>query len=171
MLRGIPSLLSPDFLKILMEMGHGDELVLADGNFPAASHAQRLIRCDGHGIPEVLDAVVRLFPLDRYAERPVAFKATGPEHPRPPAVWESYRQIVRKHAGTEVGFEQVERFAFYERARNAYAVAATSELIGADLRGSLFLTRFQVNAAKGDDRTKLPPALARPAHWSGAASA
>ena len=58
MLKGIPSILSPELLKILMEMGHGDEIVISDGNFPAASMAQRLVRCDGHGVPEILDAIL-----------------------------------------------------------------------------------------------------------------
>lgn len=78
MLKGISSLLSPELLKILMEMGHSDEIVLADGNFPAASHAQRLVRCDGHGIPELLDAILPLFPLDVYVDRPVALMASCP---------------------------------------------------------------------------------------------
>jgi len=67
MLKGIPNILSPDLLKILMEMGHGNELVIGDGNFPAASYAQRLIRLDGHNVPEVLDAVLKFFPLDTFA--------------------------------------------------------------------------------------------------------
>ena len=70
MLKNIPDILSPDLLKILMEMGHGDELVIADGNFPAASIAQRLIRADGHGVPPVLEAVLKLFPLDIYVPNP-----------------------------------------------------------------------------------------------------
>ena len=72
MLKGIPSLLSPELLKILMEMGHGDEIVIGDGNFPAASCAQRLVRCDGHGVPEVLEAILQLMPLDPYVEQPLA---------------------------------------------------------------------------------------------------
>ncbi|HZG57427.1 RbsD/FucU family protein [Paenibacillus sp.] len=143
MLIGIPSLLSPDFLKMLMEMGHGDELVLADGNFPAASHAQRLIRCDGHGIPEVLDAVVRFFPLDQYVERPVALMATGPEHPSEPPVWSTYRGIVRERSGSDAGFELVERFAFYERAKRAYAIVATSE---SALYGNVILKKGVIKA-------------------------
>ena len=72
MLKGIPSLLSPELLKILMEMGHGDEIVIGDGNFPAASCAQRLVRCDGHGVPEVLEAILQLMPLEPYVEQPLA---------------------------------------------------------------------------------------------------
>ena len=78
MLKGIPAILSPEQLKILMEMGHGDEIVLADGNFPAASIAQRLVRADGHGVPELLEAVLTLFPLDPYSEKPVALMQVVP---------------------------------------------------------------------------------------------
>ena len=72
MLKGIPHIISPDLLKILMEMGHGDEIVIGDGNFPAASNAKRLVRMDGHGITQVLDAILQLFPLDSYVEYPIA---------------------------------------------------------------------------------------------------
>ena len=71
MLKNIPSVLSPELLKTLMEMGHGDYLVIGDGNFPAATNAKRLIRCDGHGVPEILDAILKLMPLDTYVENPV----------------------------------------------------------------------------------------------------
>ena len=75
MLKGIPNILPPDLLKVLMEMGHGDEIVIADGNFPSASHAERLIRCDDHPVPPLLDAIMGLFPLDTFVEHPVAFMA------------------------------------------------------------------------------------------------
>jgi L-fucose mutarotase len=127
MLKGIPSILSPDLLKILMEMGHGDEIVIADGNFPAASMAQRLIRADGHGVPVLLDAILQLFPLDTFVERPVALMAVVPGDDYQPTIWDEYRQIIQRHeAFTE--FDYVERFAFYERAQQAYAVIATGEM-------------------------------------------
>ena len=66
MLTGIPDIISPELLKILHEMGHGDELVIGDGNFPAASNAKRLVRCDGHTVPPLLDAILTLFPLDTF---------------------------------------------------------------------------------------------------------
>lgn len=72
MLKNISPIISPELLKILMEMGHSDEIVIGDGNFPAASIAQRLVRLDGHGVPEVLDAVLKLMPLDTYVDAPVA---------------------------------------------------------------------------------------------------
>ena len=70
MLKNIPSVLPPELLKILMEMGHGDEIVIADGNFPGASIARNLVRCDGHGVPEILEAVLKLMPLDAYVPQP-----------------------------------------------------------------------------------------------------
>jgi len=127
MLKGISPLLSPDLLKILMEMGHGDEIVLGDGNFPAASHAARLVRCDGHGIPALLDAILQLFPLDPYVERPVALMQVVPGDPTKTPIWDEYRDIIRKRAGLDEPFEEVERFAFYERAKRAYAIVATGE--------------------------------------------
>lgn len=109
-----------------MEMGHGDEIVLADGNFPAASLAQRLVRCDGHPVPELLDAILKFFPLDTYAPPSVALMAVVPGDPYQPDIWETYRAILRKDTSF-TDFEFVERFAFYERTRRAYAVVATSE--------------------------------------------
>lgn len=127
MLKGINPVISPDMLKVLMEMGHGDELVIADGNFPAASIAQRLVRSDGNDAPELLDAILQLFPLDQYVERPVALMAVVPGDPYQPTIWEEYREIIRRHEAQFADFELVERFAFYERARQAYAVVASSE--------------------------------------------
>ncbi len=127
MLKQIPAILSPDLLKLLMEMGHGDELVLADGNFPAAAVARRLVRLDGHGIPELLQAILKFFPLDRYVEQPVALMAVVPGDPVRPDIWEHYRRLVQESGEPFTGFEFVERFAFYERAKTAYAVVATGE--------------------------------------------
>ena len=127
MLKGIPSILSPELLKILMEMGHGDELVIGDGNFPAASMAQRLIRLDGHGVPEILDAIMRLYPLDQYVEEPVALMAVVPGDDVKPTIWEKYKEIISKYDPDNCGIEMMERFAFYERAKKAYAIVATGE--------------------------------------------
>ena len=127
MLKGIPNLLTPELLKILMEMGHGDELVIGDGNFPAAAMAQRLVRLDGHGVPEILDAILQLFPLDTYVEKPVSLMGVVPGDPVVPVIWETYHQLADKHEGREVPFEEVERFAFYERAQKAYAIVASGE--------------------------------------------
>lgn len=125
MLKGIPSVLSPELLKILMEMGHGDEIIIGDGNFPAASIAQRLVRLDGHGVPEILDAILKLMPLDTYVDAPVALMNTTAGDPTP-EIWATYRDIIAKHEpGKKI--EMVERFDFYDRAKKAYAVIATGE--------------------------------------------
>lgn len=125
MLKNIPSILPPELLKILMEMGHGDELVIGDGNFPAAACAQRLVRCDGHSVPAILDAILKLFPLDTYVDAPVALMDNGDEANRPP-IWAEYEKIVEKNEG-EKKFELVERFDFYDRAKKAYAIVSTGE--------------------------------------------
>lgn len=127
MLKRIPSILSPELLKILMEMGHGDEIVIADGNFPAASIARRLVRADGHGVPPVLEAVLTLFPLDIYVPKPVALMQLVPGDTVKTPIWDEYRKIVRASGEPFTDFEHVERFAFYERAKAAYAVVATGE--------------------------------------------
>lgn len=127
MLKGIPTILAPELLKILMEMGHGDELVVADGNFPGASHAQRLVRCDGHGVPPLLEAILQLFPLDSYVKQPAALMALVPGDKYKPEIWPTYKKIVQKHEPNFSDFEMIERFAFYDRARKAYAIVATGE--------------------------------------------
>lgn len=127
MLKNIPNILSPDLLKIMMEMGHGNEIVLADGNFPAASVAQRLIRLDGHNIPEILEAVLKFFPLDTYVDSAAGLMSVVPGDPYKPVIWDEYRDIIRESKEPFQDFEMIERFAFYERAKNAYAVIATSE--------------------------------------------
>jgi len=129
MLKGIPNIISPELMKVLMEMGHGDEIVLADGNFPAASVAQRLIRCDGHNVPDLLEAILKFFPLDRCVDNPVALLAVVPGDDTKPTIWEEYRRIIEASGEGLSDFELVERFAFYERAKKAYVVVATSEKV------------------------------------------
>ena len=125
MLNKIPKILSPELVKILMEMGHGDEIVIGDGNFPAASIAQRLIRLDGHCVPEILDAILQLMPLDTYVDAPVALMNIGEGEEIPP-IWDTYQKIVQEKEGDK-SIEKIERFAFYDRAKKAYAVIATGE--------------------------------------------
>ncbi|MFZ0453200.1 MAG: RbsD/FucU domain-containing protein [Ignavibacteriaceae bacterium] len=127
MLKNIPGILSPELLKILMEMGHGDEIVIGDGNFPAASIAQRLLRLDGHGIPVVLKAILKFFPLDAYVEKPVGLMAVTPGENYNPVIWNEYREIILISKEPFKEFEFIEKYAFYEKARKAYAVVATSE--------------------------------------------
>jgi L-fucose mutarotase len=127
MLKGIPSIISPELIKVLMEMGHADEIVIADGNFPSSACALRnLIRCDGHNVPEILEAILKFFPLDTYVDAPIALMAVVPGDEVKPVIWDEYRKIINKYEpGTNIEF--IERFAFYERAKKAYAVVATSE--------------------------------------------
>jgi L-fucose mutarotase len=128
LLKNIPNILSPELLKILMEMGHSDEIVIADGNFPAASVAQKLVRLDGHKVPEVLEAILKFFPLDTYVESPVGLMAAVENGKNiKPEIWEVYRNIIKESKEPFSEFELVERFAFYDRAKKAFAVIATSE--------------------------------------------
>ena len=127
MLKGIPSILPPELLKILMEMGHGDEIVISDGNFPAANYAQRLVRCDGHNVPDLLDAILKFFPLDPYVEAPVSLMQVVPGDTVETPIWDVYKAIVCKHEPTNNKVQNVERFAFYELAKKAYAVVSTGE--------------------------------------------
>ena len=124
MLKGVPSIISPELLKIMMEMGHGDEIVIADGNFPGASHAQRLVRADGHGVCELMEAMLRLFPLDTYA-KPVFIMEKVPGDTVETPIWDEFRTIIKPYTKEEL--EQIERYAFYERAKKAYAVVMTGE--------------------------------------------
>ena len=127
MLKGISPLLSPELLKVLAEMGHGDEIVIGDGNFPATSMGARCIRCDGHKVPELLDAILQLFPLDTFVEKPVTLMQVVPGTAAgDPPIWGQFRDIVEKHAsGTKIGV--VERLAFYDRSRMAFATIQTGE--------------------------------------------
>jgi L-fucose mutarotase len=124
MLKNIPSILSPELLKVLMEMGHGDEIVLADGNFPASSHNARVVRADGHGVPDLLEAILTLMPLDTYVEKQVAVMAVVKGDPVP-EIWDKFKTILKPYK--PVAIETMERFAFYERAKKAYAVIASGE--------------------------------------------
>ena len=124
MLKTIPAILTPELLKIMMEMGHGDELVIGDGNFPAASCGKRLVRLDGHGVEPVLDAVLTFFPLDYAVDAPVAVMDN--RSTEEPPIWARYRAVIQKHEGDK-HIESMERFAFYERSRSAYAIVATGE--------------------------------------------
>lgn len=128
MLKGIPQILSPELLKVLCEMGHSDRIVISDGNFPAESIGKNaiVIRCDGHGVPEILDAVLKLFPLDEQVDHPVSLMEPDREIDTP--IWDTYKELVAKYdARGEKAVGTIERFAFYEEARKAYAVIATGE--------------------------------------------
>lgn len=128
MLKGISPLINPELLQILAEMGHGDEIVIGDGNFPARSMGQRCVRCDGHSVPQMLDAILQLFPLDDFVAEPVTLMEVVPGSvpDGEPPIWQTFRDIIRKHEpAAKIGF--CERFAFYERSRKAFATIQTGE--------------------------------------------
>ena len=129
MLKGVPAILSPQLLKVLCEMGHGDEIVIADGNFPAESMGKDavVLRADGHGVPEILDAVLKMIPLDQYTENPAALMEVVPGDDCVPVIWEQYRALLEENGEDPAHIEMMELFAFYERAKKAYAIIATGE--------------------------------------------
>ena len=130
MLKGIPPIVSPELLKALCEMGHGDELIIADGNFPSQSIGKNaiVIRADGHGATDILDAVLKLIPLDQYVEKPIALMEIVPGDTCPtPEIWGEYQSVLHKYEPENSNIEMMERFAFYERAKNAYLIIATGE--------------------------------------------
>lgn len=124
MLKGIPKILPPELVKIMMEMGHGDKIVIADGNFPCHSVGQRVVHLDGHNVPEIMEAMLKLFPLDTYS-KPVALMSVVPGDNVETPIWDTYKEIIKNHTNEDFTF--IERFAFYEEAKKAYAVIATSE--------------------------------------------
>lgn len=130
MLKGIPKIISPELLKVLCEMGHSDTLVIADGNFPAESIGKnaKVIRCDGHGCVELLDAILQLFPLDTYVEKPVSLMEVMAGDPVETPIWDEYKSVISRYddrGACAIG--GIERFAFYDEAKKAYAIIATSE--------------------------------------------
>ena len=130
MLKGIPAILSPELLKVLCEMGHGDRIVIADGNFPSESVGKNaiVIRADGHGVPELLEAILKVFPLDAYVEKPVSLMQVIPGDPVETPIWEVYKKMVSLvDERGESSFAEIERGEFYEVAKKAYAVIATGE--------------------------------------------
>ncbi len=128
MLNKIPKILSPDLVKFLMEMGHGDELVIADGNFPSSTCGQRVIRADGHSGTEILDAILELFPLDPYGDEiPVSLMEKVPGDKVETPIWDEYKEIVKKHNKDFSEFNFIERFEFYDRAKKTFGVIATGE--------------------------------------------
>ena len=130
MLKGIPKILSPELLKVLCEMGHADRIVISDGNFPAASVGKNaiVVRLDGHGVPEILDAILSVFPLDTYVEHPVNLMEVMKGDPVETPIWDTYAEILEKHdkRGKDM-MGYIERFAFYEEASKAYAIVTTGE--------------------------------------------
>ncbi len=129
MLKGIPRILSPELLKVLCEMGHTDELTIGDGNFPGHTYGKKVIRMDGHGIPEILDAILKVFPLDTYVEHPVTLMDVVAGDPVKTPIWEEYQEIVSKYdARGKDCFEKIDKWKFYEKTRdNSSVVIMTGE--------------------------------------------
>ncbi len=127
MLKGIPSILPPELMKILMEMGHGDELLICDGNYPKFGCPEKCVRMDGHGIPEILDAILRFLPLDSYAEHPVLLMAVLPDDPYKPEIWETYRRFGLRYEPKGLREKAIPKGEFYPRGAACYACVATGE--------------------------------------------
>jgi L-fucose mutarotase len=126
MLKGISPVIGPDLLKLLYEMGHGDEIVLADSNYPGSSMAQRLLRADGLNISTLLEGILPLFPLDTYADPLVMMQAEKGDS-LDPAVESDYLAVIRRFEGSAPVPLRVERYAFYERTRSAFGILMTGE--------------------------------------------
>lgn len=127
MLKKIPKILSPELIKVLMEMGHGDEIVIADGNYPAASNASVLIRCDGLGVPDLLEAILSVFPTDTYSDYSIGLMAVAEGDSTKPTIWETYKKIIEKNKTENPKIQFLDRNTFYERGKKAYAIVATGE--------------------------------------------
>jgi len=126
MLKKIPKILSPQLVKTVMEMGHGDEIVIADGNFPCHTVSQNVIRADGLSGTDILKALMTLFPLDSYSEHQIFLMEVVPGDDYKPEIWNDYKAILQD-SGEPHSIGYMERFAFYERAKTSYAVIATGE--------------------------------------------
>ncbi len=127
MLKGISPLISPTLLEVLARMGHGDEIVLADAHFPGETFNSRVLRADGLRIPALLEAILPLFELDQYVAHPLAMMAAVPGDILDPSVEKAYMASIIKSNPQVSPIERVERFAFYERTRSAFAVIMTGE--------------------------------------------
>jgi L-fucose mutarotase len=127
MLLGLDPLLTPELLMILAAMGHGDELTIADANYPATSNAKRLVRLDGANTTQALAAILSVLPLDSFVDNPVhCMQVVGDPDAIPPAVAD-FQTVVDRLAGFPEKIGMIERFAFYERAKRSFAIVATSE--------------------------------------------
>lgn len=129
MLKGIPAIIPPELLKVLSQMGHGDEITIGDANFPGNSCCDTVIRMDGHGIPEILDAILQLMPLDQYTERPAMLMQVMPGDTAKTPIWDVYREVLARHEERGAAcIDEIERFAFYDRVRkNSVAVIMSGE--------------------------------------------
>ena len=138
MLRGIDPLLTPELLMILRAMGHGDEIAIVDANYPALSNAKRLVRLDGANTTQALEAILSVLPLDSFVDNPAhCMQVVGKPYEIPPAVAE-FQKVVDRLAGCPEKIGMIERFAFYTRAKQSFAIVATAER---RLYGNIILTK------------------------------
>lgn len=127
MLKHIPPVLSPALFSVLMRMGHGDEIVLADGNFPSEGMGPEVVRADGHGVPVLLDAILQFLPVDDFVEDPaLVMQPVHANTPEPP-IWADFRRLLFHHEQRPLDVRPLDRFEFYDRARKAFAIVATGE--------------------------------------------
>jgi L-fucose mutarotase len=129
MLIGISPLISPELLALLHRMGHGDEIVLADAHFPGETYGKRVLRADGLRIPDLLDAILPLFSLDTYVESPLIMMSAVSGDQLDPAVEVAYRQSIDKHWPETPAIQRIDRFNFYDRTKQAFAVLMTGETV------------------------------------------
>lgn len=128
MLKGISDKISPELLKVLCQMGHGDELVISDAHFPADTYGKRVLRADGLKADEMLNAILPLFEIDEYVPDPIVMMQAVKGDTLDESVEARYKVAIKKHAPNAPEIHRMERFAFYERAKSAYAVLITGEL-------------------------------------------
>jgi L-fucose mutarotase len=127
MLKNIPAMMPPELMKIMLEMGHGDELLLCDGNYPKFGCPERCVRMDGHGISEILDMILKFFPLDAYVDNPTTLMAVVAGDPYKPEIWDEYREIGKKYEANGLREKAVEKPEFYQKGTRCYACIATGE--------------------------------------------
>jgi L-fucose mutarotase len=144
MLKGLDPLLGPDPLAILRGMGHGDELAIVDANFPAAASAKRLVRLDGIAATRALDAVLSVLPLDDFVDSPATRMAVVGDAAAIPEICREFDECIGKAVGRPMILAAIERFAFYQRTREAFAVVATGET---RLYGNLLLRKGVIRPA------------------------
>lgn len=127
MLKNLNPILSPELLMVLRAMGHGDEIAVVDANFPASAMAQRLVRLDGLSATAVTDAILSVMPLDDFVpEAAWRMEVVGDPRAEQP-IFDEFRAVISRHEGSGFRLAALERFAFYERAKAAYAIVSTGE--------------------------------------------
>ena len=128
MLIGISPVVGPELLSVLYRMGHGDEILLADAFFPGDTYGQRLIRCDGISINDLLKGILPLISLDTYVDTPITMMAAAGTDHLEPSIEQSYQQTIRDFWPDTSPANHIERYEFYERAKNAFAIVMTGEM-------------------------------------------